>query len=120
MTRSRGLRRLAFTLHRHIGLAVGLLLIVVGLISSLLVFQKEIDHFLIARQFRHLTSQQQQVSLYSIVDTIKATYASRPEFKLVAVRLPLEPGMPYEGSLESTGKRLYRSFPSPLHWHNYG
>ncbi|MGF1589693.1 MAG: PepSY domain-containing protein [Pleurocapsa sp.] len=38
---TRKIRNLAFCLHRYIGLAVGLILVIVGLTGSLLVFQKE-------------------------------------------------------------------------------
>ncbi len=45
---SKKIRDLTFTLHRYLGLAVGLVLIIVGLTGSLLVFEKEIDQFFVA------------------------------------------------------------------------
>lgn len=46
---SKILRQVLFSLHRYIGLAVGLLLAFIGLTGSLLVFESEIDHWLTER-----------------------------------------------------------------------
>ncbi|MEH2462335.1 PepSY-associated TM helix domain-containing protein [Nostoc sp.] len=85
------IRNLIFTLHRYIGFSVGLLLIVIGLTGSLLVFQKEINHFLVAQQFGQITPQQTLLSPDSIVNTVKAAYASRTDLKLAALYMPSEP-----------------------------
>lgn len=79
------LRRAVFLLHRYVGLAVGLQLMVVGLTGSLLVFAPEIDHLLLNLQFGQIVPQQQQVSIQSVLDTVKAAYASRPDLKIVTI-----------------------------------
>ncbi|MEH2447975.1 MAG: PepSY-associated TM helix domain-containing protein [Nostoc sp.] len=48
---SKKIRDLAFTLHRYLGLAVGLVLVIVGLTGSLLVFEQDFDHLMIAQQY---------------------------------------------------------------------
>lgn len=83
--RSRKLRQVAFTLHQYIGLVVGLLLIIVGLTGSLLVFQHEIDQFLVQRQFGQVIPQQQRVSIESVLNTVKAAYSDRPALKLNSI-----------------------------------
>lgn len=83
--KSRKLRQLAFTLHRYIGLIVGLLLIIVGLTGSLLVFQSEIDHFLVQRQFGKVIAQEDRVSIESVINTVKEAYSDRPELKLASI-----------------------------------
>ena len=83
--KSKTLRSIAFSLHRYIGLAVGLILIIVGITGSLLVFQKEFDHFVIERQFGQITQQPQRVAIESVVDKVKTAYSDRPEFKLDSV-----------------------------------
>lgn len=93
--KSRTLRHLTFTLHRYIGLAVGLLLIIVGLTGSLLVFEKEIDHFLLNLQIEQVIPQGERVSIKSVLDTVKATYAERPDLKLNSLNIPLEADAPY-------------------------
>ena len=99
--KSRTLRHFTFTLHRYIGLAVGLLLIIVGLTGSLLVFEKEIDHFLLNLQIEQVIPQRERVSIESVLDTVKTAYAERPDLKLNSLNIPLEADVPYKVSLNS-------------------
>ncbi|BAY48991.1 peptidase [Scytonema sp. HK-05] len=75
------LRNLAFKLHRYIGLAVGLLLVWVGLTGSLIVFEDEIDEFLVGHQFGHVIAQGQRLPVESALNLVQAAYATRPDFK---------------------------------------
>jgi uncharacterized iron-regulated membrane protein len=79
---SKTIRNLAFSLHRYIGLAVGIILVIVGLTGSLLVFQKEIDAALVKQKFEQVIPQQQTLSLDEIANNITQTYANQPDFKL--------------------------------------
>ena len=83
--KSRKLRNISLALHQYIGLVVGLLLIIVGLTGSLLVFQHEIDRFLVQRQFGLVIPQQQRVSIESVLNTVKAAYSDRPDLKLNSI-----------------------------------
>ena len=83
--KSRKIRQVAFNLHQYIGLVVGLLLIIVGLTGSLLVFQHEIDQFLVQRQFGQVIPQQQRVSIESVLNTVKTAYSDRPDLKLNSI-----------------------------------
>lgn len=89
-------RNLAFILHRYIGLAVGLLLALIGLTGSLLVFEPEISEFLTTRQFGQVIPQEQQLSSEKILDIAKAAYPMQP----VAIHLPKDRYHPY--SLQMT------------------
>jgi uncharacterized iron-regulated membrane protein len=90
--KTKTLRSIAFSLHRYIGLAVGLILIIVGVTGSFLVFQKEFDQYLLQRQFAQITPQPQRVAIESVVNTVKATYRDRPELKLASIdTLPHNP-----------------------------
>jgi uncharacterized iron-regulated membrane protein len=75
-------RNLVFSLHRYIGLAVGIILVIVGLTGSLLVFQKEIDAVLVKGGFETVIPQEQTLSLDEIANKINQTYANQPDFKL--------------------------------------
>lgn len=44
------IRTIMFQLHRWLGLVVGILLCIAGLTGSILVFEQEIDNFLLGRQ----------------------------------------------------------------------
>ncbi|MBD2775786.1 PepSY-associated TM helix domain-containing protein [Iningainema tapete] len=100
------LRHLAFYLHRYIGLAVGLLLVLIGLTGSLLVFADEIDHFLLNRQMGHIIPSGQRVSIESVLNTVKTAYSNQPELKLNVIRTLPEPDVPYQIFLASpTGAR---------------
>jgi uncharacterized iron-regulated membrane protein len=79
---SKTIRNLAFSLHRYIGLAVGIILVIVGLTGSLLVFQKEIDAALVKQKSEQVIPQQQTLSLDKIANNITQTYANQPDFKL--------------------------------------
>ncbi|MGL4621224.1 MAG: PepSY-associated TM helix domain-containing protein [Chroococcidiopsis sp.] len=90
--KSKTLRSIAFSLHRYIGLAVGLIIIIVGVTGSFLVFQKEFDQYLVQRQFGEITPQPQRVAIESVVNTVKAAYSDRPELKLASIdTLPHNP-----------------------------
>lgn len=95
------LRSFAFHLHRYIGLAVGLLLIIVGLTGSLLVFSDEIDHFLLRRQIGHIIPSGQRVSIESVLDKVKAAYSDQPDIKATFTSTIPEPDAPYQIFLSS-------------------
>ena len=79
---TRKIRNLAFSLHRYIGLAVGLILVIVGLTGSLLVFQKELDSILVKQQFEQVIPQSQTVSLDIVTNNVTQAYANQPDWKL--------------------------------------
>jgi len=85
-------RNLAFTLHRYIGLAVGLLLAFVGLTGSILVFEPEISEFLTTRQFGQVIPQEKQLSAEKILDIAKAAY---PSLQPLAIHPPEDRYHPY-------------------------
>ncbi|MDV2992967.1 MAG: hypothetical protein N4J56_002621 [Chroococcidiopsis sp. SAG 2025] len=90
--KTKTLRSIAFSLHRYIGLAVGLILIIVGVTGSFLVFQKEFDQYLLQRQFGQITPQPQRIAIEPVVNTVKAAYRDRPELKLASIdTLPHNP-----------------------------
>jgi uncharacterized iron-regulated membrane protein len=88
---TRKLRNLAFSLHRYIGLAVGLILVIVGLTGSLLVFQKEIDAALVKQRFETVIPQEQTLSLDAVANNITQTYANQADFKLTQFDLYFDP-----------------------------
>lgn len=94
------LRRIAFKLHRYLGLVAGLIVVIVGLTGSLLVFRHEINHFLLQLQFGQIVPQQQQVSILSVIDTVKAAYPE-PKFTLSFFDLPVQSNAPIRVELTS-------------------
>ncbi|MEH2112019.1 PepSY-associated TM helix domain-containing protein [Nostoc sp.] len=85
------LRNFVFTLHRYIGLAVGLIAILVGLTGSLIVFQREISEFQLHQQFGAILPKGERLSLETVLDIVKAAYANQPELALQRVYLPTKP-----------------------------
>lgn len=79
---TRSIRNLAFSLHRYIGLTVGLILVIVGLTGSILVFQKEIDSVLVKQKFEQVIPQAQTVSLEEVANNVTQAYANQPDWKL--------------------------------------
>jgi uncharacterized iron-regulated membrane protein len=78
------LRKLAFTLHRFVGVMVGILLVVIGLTGSILVFHTEIDHSLHG-QMLQVVPAGDRIPLKSAVDIVQAAY---PELQPQAITLP--------------------------------
>ncbi|GAA6618679.1 PepSY-associated TM helix domain-containing protein [Scytonema sp. NUACC26] len=113
MVHSRKVRDVAFVLHRYFGLLVGLILIVVGLTGSLLVFEKEISSFLVQQQFGQVIPQEQRVSVASILETVKTTYASQPEYKLSGINTLPDPNLPYRAFLQSPDEKRLEVFVNP-------
>lgn len=87
------IRNVAFSLHRYVGLIVGMILIIVGLTGSLLVFQEEIDHFLVNFQFGEVIPQGQRLTVESIVQVVQKA-CDNSGFKLSSIELPLESDTP--------------------------
>ena len=85
--KSRKLRNIAFILHRYIGLAVGIILVIVGLTGSLLVFEHEMDDWVIGQRFGHVVPQQQRLSTATLVDNVKAAYAKHPDWQVGQVQM---------------------------------
>jgi uncharacterized iron-regulated membrane protein len=106
------LRHLAFQLHRYLGLAAGLIIMVVGLTGSLLVFKEEISHFLLEVQFGKITPQQQQVSILSVIDNVKSVYPD-PSLSVSFLELPQKPDAPIHIHLESPKKPTLEVIVNP-------
>ena len=85
------LRNFVFTLHRYIGLAVGLIAILVGLTGSLIVFQREINEFQLHQQFGAIIPKGERLSLEVVLNIVKATYANQPQMALQRVYFPSKP-----------------------------
>ncbi|KAB8331050.1 PepSY domain-containing protein [Scytonema tolypothrichoides VB-61278] len=106
-------RDFIFYIHRYLGLIVGLLLIIVGLTGSLLVFQREIDQFLVTQQFGQVIPQGQRVPIESVVETVKTAYASQPELKLLSMNTLPDAHLPYRVWLEGPDDTRRQVFVNP-------
>lgn len=108
------LRNIVFYLHQYIGFFVGLLLILIGLTGSLLVFEQDFDHFMIAQQYGKITPQRVQVvSPEDVVNTIQAKYAARSDLHLFRIYLPDTASSPYIGQLSTTNDQRTEVFLNP-------
>ena len=87
----RKIRNLAFSLHRYIGLAVGLILVIVGLTGSLLVFNHEIEVALIKQKYDRIIPQEQTLSLDAIATFVQNNYVERSDFKIHQFDLHFDP-----------------------------
>jgi uncharacterized iron-regulated membrane protein len=79
---SKKIRNLAFSLHRYIGLAVGIILVIIGLTGSLLVFQKELDSILVKQKFEQVIPQSPTVSLDVVANSVTQAYTNQSDWKL--------------------------------------
>lgn len=113
MMKSKQIRNLTFQLHRYIGLVVGLVLIIIGLTGSLLVFQKEIDQFLLDQQYGIVIPQEQRIKVETVLETVKTAYTSQPDLKLLGINTLEDAYIPYRVLLQSTDEKLTEVFVNP-------
>lgn len=78
-------RNWIFTLHRYLGLALGLILIIVGLTGSLLVFEDEINQWSDDRQFGTVTPIGEVLPAERMVEIFQTTY---PNGKILFIAAP--------------------------------
>ena len=88
---TRKIRNIAFSLHRYIGLSVGLVLIIVGLTGSLLVFIREINVILVKQKFDRVIPQSQTLSLDAIASEVYQFYAEETDYKIHQFDLYFDP-----------------------------
>ena len=90
-------------------MAVGLILVIVGLTGSILVFNHEIDAALIKRKYAPVISQSQTVSLDEITNNITLAYAERTEFTLQQLNLYFDRDI-YVGRLRNSERKTLEVF----------
>ncbi|PSB09683.1 peptidase [Pleurocapsa sp. CCALA 161] len=83
------LRNLAFSLHRWLGLTVGIIAIVIGITGSILVFYQEIDPWLLSQRVGQIEPTGDRLSLEVILDKVQANYQERQDLKFDSIS-PLE------------------------------
>ncbi|OUL32977.1 peptidase [Nostoc sp. T09] len=107
------LRDITFYIHRYIGLIVGLILVVIGLTGSLLVFEPEIEDFLVAQKFGHVVPQQTPVSIDEILATINSAIAKQTDLKIGSIVVPKDGTSAYEARLWNSADKLTQVFIDP-------
>ncbi|NMF64796.1 PepSY-associated TM helix domain-containing protein [Brasilonema octagenarum] len=110
---SKKLRNLIFTLHRYIGLAVGLIAIIVGLTGSLLVFHSEISTFDQQRLFGTITPQGEPLPVEVVLNTVKKIYADQPDATVQRIHLPSKPNEPMNVILKTKQKEWTENYVNP-------
>ncbi|WP_375475225.1 PepSY-associated TM helix domain-containing protein [uncultured Nostoc sp.] len=110
---SKKLRDLVFTLHCYIGLAVGLIAIIVGLTGSLLVFHSEISTFDQQRRIGTITPQGEQLPVEVVLNTVKKTYADQPDATVQRIYLPSKPNEPMNVILKTKENDWTENYVNP-------
>ncbi|MEH2167337.1 MAG: PepSY-associated TM helix domain-containing protein [Nostoc sp.] len=105
------IRTITFQLHRWLGLVVSILLCIAGLTGSILVFEQEIDNFILGYQMGYVVPVGNPQPLETLANTVKTTYTSTPGFKLTYVEM-LE-GEPYKFRAETVKGKELRVFVNP-------
>ncbi len=81
------IRNVVFSIHRYIGLLVGLIILIIGLTGSLLVFEHEIDDWGIQQRFGYVIPQEQTLSAGTLVKIVSTAYADYPDWKVGQVQM---------------------------------
>ena len=103
---TRKLRNLAFSFHRYVGLAVGLILVIVGLTGSLLVFNHEINVALVKQKYERVIPRSQTLSLDAIANSVNQTYANQSDYKIHQFDLHFDPDIYKVRLINSESKQL--------------
>ncbi|MBN3957581.1 PepSY domain-containing protein [Nostoc sp. NMS8] len=106
-------RHLVFTLHRYIGLVVGLIAILVGLTGSLLVFHTEISNLDQQRRIGTITPQGEPLPIEVVINTVKKTYSNQSDATLQAIYLPSKPNEPMNVVLKTKEKDWNENYVNP-------
>lgn len=102
------LRKLALTLHGYVGVAIGLLLVIIGLTGSSIVFHEEIDRALNP----HLMQVVPQGKPVSIDAVLEPVLQANPDSKLQSIQLP-QPDATYLVRMKSSGDRSFEFYVNP-------
>lgn len=108
---TRKLRNIAFQAHRYIGLAVAMILIIVGLTGSILVFYPEMDNYLIDRQFGTVIPQGEKISYDRAIEIVKDHYKDRPDWKISSINIFTD--RPYTAWLNTSTKEYTIALVNP-------
>ncbi|MBW4693418.1 MAG: PepSY domain-containing protein [Lyngbya sp. HA4199-MV5] len=95
------LRKLIFTLHRYLGLALGLIAIVIGLTGSLLIFHTEIQQYDEHLQSGIILPQREKLPVETVLNTVKKAYADQPDATVRRYYPPLKPDQPIKVILKT-------------------
>lgn len=107
------LRNWIFALHRYLGLAIALVVIIVGITGSLLVFRSEISHSALQQQIGAIVPQGEPLSVETILDAVKPTYANQPDAKLQALYLSPKPDEPANVAYSTQAKDWIDNYVNP-------
>ncbi|MBW4678517.1 MAG: PepSY domain-containing protein [Microcoleus vaginatus WJT46-NPBG5] len=91
------LHSIALSLHRYLGILVGLILVLIGLTGSFLVFHKEIDRFL-NPHLSHVIPQGQRIPVQTALDIVRSAY---PDLTLSYIDLPQKIDSVYKVAMSS-------------------
>jgi uncharacterized iron-regulated membrane protein len=111
--RSPWIRSFAFQLHRYLGLACGLILIVIGLTGSLLIFATEIEHQLIQNKIGKVFPQGDPISIDQIFATVQNELKRSSGLTLGNLLLPQDATSPYQARLSDANDHLVQLFIDP-------
>jgi uncharacterized iron-regulated membrane protein len=102
-------RNILFSLHRSIGLVLGIILILLSLSGAGIVFQKELDHAIYASLWK-VTPRAEQVSLDAMSTSVLTAHRKEP---LWFIEVPTQPDLSYVFNQELPNKHRRQTFVNP-------
>lgn len=111
--RSKTVRDYFFSIHRYLGLVVGLIAVIIGLTGSILVFYPEMNSYFITQKIGVITPQGQQASVSSVVESVKKAYSDRPDIKVESLQMPKKADKPYKFWVSSADDKWTEVFVNP-------
>jgi uncharacterized iron-regulated membrane protein len=110
---TKALRNSIFTLHRYLGLALGLIAIIIGLTGSLLVFHTEIANFDQYLQTGTITPVGEPLPVERVISLVKQAYADQPDVKFQRYWSPPKPDKPVRFILSTPASASTQVFVNP-------
>lgn len=113
--KAKQLRNRVFSLHRYLGLAVGLVLVLVGLTGSLLVFHNEIDRVMINMQIEKIVTPTNPTPLAmdDLVTKVQNSSTNVLDFKINYITLPEKTDDPYRIFFSSKDSQWSEAIVNP-------
>jgi uncharacterized iron-regulated membrane protein len=111
--RYKEIRQFNFPLHRYLGLAVGIILAIVGLTGSALVFQSELDHAAVRLQYGRIVPEAHRLSPEVVLNKVKTIDANKESITIASIDLATASDLPDKVKIKLNNNESVEIFVNP-------
>ncbi len=113
--RYKEIRQFNFPLHRYLGLAIGIILAIVGLTGSALVFQSELDHAAVTLQYGRIVPEAYRLSPEVVLNKVKTKTidANKEAIVIASIDLATASDLPDKVKIRLSNNESIEIFVNP-------